>query len=69
MNLLLNRDLLLGRWMQCRARARQLWARLRRDALRDARGANDYLRGTVQARYGRNLAVAEWRLRRFERGL
>lgn len=63
----LNRDLVQGRTLQCRARAAQLWARLCRDPVLEARLGAEYLRGSVQACYGRDRALAEWRLRQIER--
>lgn len=67
LTVLFNRDLVQGRTLQCRARAAQLWARLCCDPVREARLGAEYLRGSVQARYGRHRALAEWRLRRIER--
>jgi hypothetical protein len=65
----LNRDLVLGRWAQCRARAGQAWARICRDAQLGSRSSSEYLRASVRARYGLSRAHAEWRLRRLERGV
>ncbi|HET9835404.1 MAG TPA: hypothetical protein VFP88_03540 [Rhodanobacteraceae bacterium] len=68
MNAWLNRDLILGRWAQCWARAGQVRARICRNAQLDARSAGEYLHASLRARYGHDRARAEWRLRRLERG-
>jgi hypothetical protein len=65
----LNRDVVLGRWAQCRALPGRIRARVYRDAQLDARSAGTYLRASLRARYGHDVARAEWRLRRLERGL
>ena len=64
-----NRDIVLGRWRQCAAVARQTWARLRGDLLLDTRSSRDFDCGTVQAKYGRTRALIEVRVRELERGL
>ncbi|HET6913689.1 MAG TPA: hypothetical protein VFH71_10180 [Rhodanobacteraceae bacterium] len=64
----LNRDLVQGRLRQGRAGISRVWARLRRDPVLEARMVADALQGAVQARYGRHLAQAEWRMRRIARG-
>lgn len=69
MILWLDRDYVLGRWAQCRARVTQAWARVRRDAQLGARSSSEYLRASVRARYGHERARAAWRLRRLERGI
>ncbi|HXS73830.1 MAG TPA: hypothetical protein VN725_07270 [Rhodanobacteraceae bacterium] len=66
---MINRDLLLGRCTQCRARMRQAWARLRGDRQLGTRSIHEYLHGAARARYGHSRALAESRLRRLERGL
>jgi hypothetical protein len=68
-NVWLNRDLIMGRCAQCRARAGQMWARVCRNAQLDAHSAGEYLRASMRARYGQDRARAEWRLRRLERGI
>ncbi len=69
MDALLNRDVLLGRWRQCTALARQSWARLRGDPLLGSRSHREFAYGAVQARYGRSRALIELRVRELERGI
>jgi hypothetical protein len=64
-----NRDILLGRWRQCAALARQRWARLRGDPVLDTRSSRDFACGAIQARYGHSRALIELRVRELERGL
>jgi hypothetical protein len=62
-----NRDLVQGRALQCRARVNRLWARLRNDPMLESHLVAESLRGALQARYGYDRARAEGRLRRIER--
>ena len=62
-----NRDLVLGRALQCRAKVNQLWAHLRNDPMLESHLIAESLRGALQARYGHDRAQAEGRLRRIER--
>jgi len=62
-----NRDLVQGRALQCRAKVNQAWAHLRNDPRLESHLIAESLRGALQARYGYDRAQAEWRLRRIER--
>ena len=59
--ILMNADILAGKWKQLRGRAKEQWADLTDDDLTKAEGSYDKLVGTIQARYGyaRDRAKAE----------
>src|SRR5690348_8963989 len=62
-----NRDLVQGRALQCRAKVNRVWAHLRNDPMLESHLIAESMRGALQARYGHDRAQAEWRLRRIER--
>ena len=59
--ILMNADILAGKWKQLKGRAKEQWANLTDDDLTKAEGSYDKLVGTIQARYGyaRDRAKAE----------
>lgn len=57
----MNRDVLEGKWMQLKGKAKQQWGRLTDDELDRISGRYDELAGLIQERYGysRDEAVNE----------
>jgi uncharacterized protein YjbJ (UPF0337 family) len=59
--ILMNADILAGKWKQLKGRVKEQWADLTDDDLTKAEGSYDKLVGTIQSRYGyaRDRAKAE----------
>ena len=52
MDVLLNKDLMVGKWEQIKSRVKQRWGRLTDDQLDQISGYYDELTGLIRERYG-----------------
>lgn len=52
MNVVLNRDVLQGKWKQIRGKVKQQWGKLTDDQLDRIGGRYDELTGLIQEKYG-----------------
>lgn len=52
MDVLLNKDLMVGKWEQIKSRVKQRWGRLTDDQLDRISGYYDELTGLIRERYG-----------------
>ena len=52
MDVILNKDILVGKWEQMKGRVRQRWSRLTDDQLNQISGYYDELTGLIRERYG-----------------
>ena len=59
MNVLVNQDVLAGKWKQARGKIRQWWGKVTDDDLERISGRVDQLVGVVQERYGYTREQAE----------
>jgi uncharacterized protein YjbJ (UPF0337 family) len=59
MNVLVNQDVLAGKWKQTRGKIKQWWGKLTDDDLERISGRVDQLVGVVQERYGYTREQAE----------
>jgi uncharacterized protein YjbJ (UPF0337 family) len=59
MNVLVNQDVLAGKWKQARGKIRQWWGKVTDDDLERISGRLDQLVGVVQERYGYTREQAE----------
>ncbi|MBI3153721.1 MAG: CsbD family protein [Chloroflexi bacterium] len=65
MNVILNQDVLAGKWKQARGMAKQWWGKLTDDDLTRINGRIEELIGKVQERYGYTKEQAEQEVARF----
>ena len=65
MNLMVNQDILSGKWKQVRGRVKQWWGKMADDDLDYINGSVDALVGKVQEQYGYNREQAEKEVTRF----
>jgi uncharacterized protein YjbJ (UPF0337 family) len=65
MNLMVNQDILSGKWKQVRGKVKQWWGKMTDDDLDDINGYVDALVGKVQERYGYDREQAEKEVTRF----
>ena len=52
MDVLLNKDLMVGKWEQIKSRVKQRWGRITDDQLDQISGYYDELTGLIRERYG-----------------
>ena len=52
MDVILNKDIMVGRWEQIKGRVKQRWGRLTDDQLNRISGYHDELVGIIRERYG-----------------
>jgi uncharacterized protein YjbJ (UPF0337 family) len=52
MDVLLNKDIMVGKWEQMKSRVKQRWGRLTDDQLNRISGNYDELTGLIRERYG-----------------
>jgi uncharacterized protein YjbJ (UPF0337 family) len=52
MDVILNKDIMVGRWEQMKSRVKQRWGRLTDDQLNRISGYHDELAGLIRQRYG-----------------
>jgi uncharacterized protein YjbJ (UPF0337 family) len=52
MDVILNKDIMVGRWEQIKGRVKQRWGRLTDDQLNRISGYHDELAGVIRERYG-----------------
>ena len=52
MDVLLNKDLMVGKWEQIKSRVKQRWGRITDDHLDQISGYYDELTGLIRERYG-----------------
>lgn len=52
MDVILNKDIMVGRWEQMKSRVKQRWGRLTDDQLNRISGYHDELAGLIRERYG-----------------
>ena len=52
MDVILNKDIMVGRWEQIKGRVKQRWGRLTDDQLNRISGYHDELVGVITERYG-----------------
>jgi uncharacterized protein YjbJ (UPF0337 family) len=67
--MIMNEDIIKGRWKQIKGSIKQQWGQLTDDDLTRLEGDRDYLLGKVQERYGISKEKAEEQIREFERRL
>ncbi len=67
--MVINQDIIVGKWKQAKGRFKARWGDLIDDDLTVAEGHRDYLVGKIQERYGIACGKAEQQLRAFERDL
>lgn len=65
MNVMVNQDILSGKWNQVRRKVKQWWGKLTDDDLERINGHVDRLIGKVQERYIYNREQAEKEVARF----
>ena len=65
MNVMLNQDVLAGKWKQARGKVKQWWGKLTDNDLDRISGQVDQLVGTVQERYGYTREQAEREVAKF----
>jgi uncharacterized protein YjbJ (UPF0337 family) len=52
MDVILNKDIMVGRWEQVKSRVKQRWGRLTDEQLNRISGYHDELAGLIRERYG-----------------
>jgi uncharacterized protein YjbJ (UPF0337 family) len=52
MDVILNKDIMVGRWEQVKSRVKQRWGRLTDEQLNRISGYHDELAGLIRDRYG-----------------
>lgn len=67
--IVMNEDIIKGKWKQLKGNMKKQWADLTDDDLQYAEGSHDYLVGRVQERYGRSKDEAKREVDKFVRDL
>lgn len=65
MNVMINKDILEGKWKQTRGKVKQWWGKLTDDDLDHISGKIDELVGLIQERYGYSREQAEKEVNHF----